>query len=484
MRSSLRVQLLAGVLGPLAVVLLVLISAAHRDAASTARTVTDRMLLGSARTIAEQIRFGENGVEAMVPPSALSMFDFGEGDTVYYRVTTSDGHLLAGYLELAPPPRSEDTQPRYYDARFRNEPIRLVAIRQEIPTNGQPMWATVVVAETLNGREAMTKALWMVDVEQQAILVIMASALAWFALRRGLAPLMRFSQAVADRQPNEFRPFSADEVQSELRPMVAALNEYMHRLLLQLEAQRRFTDNAAHQLRTPLTLLRTQASFALRSAVAEERQEATRAILATTRQITRLTNQLLSLARVEPDGHTAQRARVDLAELTRAVLEEHGSLAVDRHVDLGFDVAASAPHVFVEADPAMLRDLIVNVVDNALRATPQDGHVTVSVTDDGEYSLFRVEDTGPGIPVAHRELVFERFYRLRSDDSEGSGLGLAIVKEIVAAHGGTISLSDRADGPGLVVEVRLPGAVDRAGSGPDVAEGRRPPLEEPVLHPG
>lgn len=482
MRNSLRLQLLAGVLGPLAIVLVVLVWAAYRDAESTARTVTDRFLLGSARTIAEQIEFGANGLGVTIPPSALSMFDFGEGDTVYYRVTSSTGQLLAGYLEVPQEtPRAEGV-PHFYDARFRNEAIRLVAVRQAVPTPRGTTWATVVVAETLNGRWSMTMSAWIRDVEEQGALVLIASLLAWHALHRGLAPLMRFSSAVAERQPDEFRPFAAADVQTELRPLVTALNEYMDRLQRQLEAQRRFMANAAHQLRTPLTLLRTQASFALRSGSDSERREATRAMLATTRQMTRLTNQLLSLARVEPDGRTAHRETSDLTALTRAVLEEYGSVAVDRHIDLAFQVASPAPPPLV-GDPSMLRDLVVNLVDNALRATLPGGHVTVSVCDDGAAAVLRVEDTGPGIPAAQRGLVFERFYRLRSDDSEGSGLGLAIVKEIVAAHGGTISLSDRRDGPGLAVEVRFPmrGAEPRLGA--DLAEGRRAPLEEPVFHP-
>jgi two-component system sensor histidine kinase TctE len=483
MRNSLRLQLLAGLLGPLAVVLLVLVTAAYRDAASTAQTVTDRILLGSARTIAEQIRFGENGLEAIVPPSALSMFDFGEGDTVYYRVTASNGKLLAGYLELPPSPATNGAQPRYDDARFRNEAIRQVALRQEIPTPGRMMSATVVVAETLNGREAMTRSLWIGDIEQQAILVVIASALAWFALRHGLAPLMRFSNAVAERRPDEFRPFSPEAVQTELRPLVAALNGYMERLRQQLEAQRRFTANAAHQLRTPLTVLRTQASYALRSEGESERREATRAMMATTHQMTRLTNQLLSLARVEPDGHAARRHDVDLADLARDALEEFGSLAVDRSVDLAFDVDSARSHVVADADPAMLRDLVVNLVDNAVRATPAGSSVTVAVMNDDECCVLRVEDTGPGIPPEERALVFERFYRGQADMWEGSGLGLAIVKEIVAAHGGTISLQDRSGACGLVVEVRFPRSDEPAPSGSDVAEGRRAPFQEPILHP-
>lgn len=480
MPRSLRVQLIVGLLGPLAVVLLVLVTFAYRTAALTAQTVTDRLLLGSARTIAEQIVYVENRLETVIPPAALSMFDFGAYDTVYYRVTGSDGRLLAGYDDLPAQPgpaRATFASPSYYDGRFRNEAIRLVAVRQLIPAPGRTLWATVTVAETLNDRNAMVRSLWIGNAEQQASLVLIAAALAWFVLRRGLTPALRFSTEVAERQPNDFRPFAAQAMQSELRPLVDALNGYMVRLRAQLEAQRRFTANAAHQLRTPLTLLRTQATYALRSASESDRHDATRAVLATMEQLTRLTNQLLSLARVEPDGHLVRRDPLDVALLARVVLEDFGQLAVDRHVDLAFDVALShADAPLTLADPAMLRDLIVNVVDNAIRATPPGGLVTVGVDGDDATVRLRVEDTGPGIAAAQRERVFERFYRVRADDSEGSGLGLAIVREIVLAHGGSITLHDRASGPGLVLEVRLPRARTTGPLSPDVAEGWRAPL--------
>jgi len=172
-----------------------------------------------------------------------------------------------------------------------------------------------------------------------------------------------------------------------------------------------------------------------------------------------------------------RRDPLDVALLARVVLEDFGQLAVDRHVDLAFDVALShADAPLTLADPAMLRDLIVNVVDNAIRATPPGGLVTVGVDGDDATVRLRVEDTGPGIAAAQRERVFERFYRVRADDSEGSGLGLAIVREIVLAHGGSITLHDRASGPGLVLEVRLPRARTTGPLSPDVAEGWRAPL--------
>jgi two-component system sensor histidine kinase TctE len=481
---SLRFQLLAGLLVPLGIVALVQFSVAYRNAQVTAQAVTDRILLASARSIAEHIGFGDSGLDVTVPPAALGMFDLGYGDTVYYRVTAAGNRLLAGYDDLpAPPVPAPESQPEYYDARYRGEPIRLVAVTQPVSLARGVQQATIVVAETLNGRAAMSRELWVGSALQQSLLIVIACLLAWLALRRVLAPLLRLSGEVEVRKPDDFRPFSVAALQAELDPLVRALNDYMMRLAAQLDAQRRFTANAAHQLRTPLTLLRTQASFALRGADEKERYEAAEAILATTQQITRLTNQLLSLAKAEPHGQPPRRETIDLVTTTREILVEHGALAVDRGIDLAFEVEPDGETAIVRADPTMLRDLIVNLVDNAVNYTPPGGHVTVTVAREPDACVLRVEDTGPGIPEAQRALVFERFYRLPGSEVEGSGLGLAIVKEIVDAHLGTIALSSRADGHGLVVEVRFPVAVTNGESGADVAEGGRPPLEEPVLGP-
>jgi two-component system, OmpR family, sensor histidine kinase TctE len=480
---SLRFQLLAGLLIPLGIVALVQFSVAYRNAEVTARAVTDRILLASARSIAEHIGY-DAGADVTVPPAALGMFDLGYGDTVYYRVTRSDGRLLAGYPDLlGPPAPGVGSQPQYYDGRYHDESIRLIALTQPVSFAAGVQPATVIVAETLNGRRAMSRGLWIGSALQQSLLIAIACALAWFALRRVLGPLLRLSTEVEERKPDDFQPFTVAALQAELDPLVRALNDYMMRLGAQLDAQRRFTANAAHQLRTPLTLLRTQASYALRSAGEAERFEATRAILATTQQITRLANQLLSLAKAEPHGQPPRRDPIDLVATTRDILVEHGRLAVDRQVDLAFEVAAPDERAIVPGDPTMLRDLIVNLVDNAVQYTPPGGYVTVTAGREPDACVLRVEDTGPGIPAGQRALVFERFYRIPGGDTEGSGLGLAIVKEIVDAHRGTIVLRDRAEGPGLVVEVRLPVAVERSPSAADVGEGGRPPLEEPVLGP-
>ncbi|HEY6237454.1 MAG TPA: sensor histidine kinase N-terminal domain-containing protein [Candidatus Elarobacter sp.] len=479
-RRSLRFQLLAGLLVPLGVVALVQFAVAYRNAEATAAAVTDRILLASARSIAEHIGFESSGLDVTVPPAALGMFDLGYGDTVYYRVTGTRGKLLAGYADLPPAPGTVvAAQPAYFDAIYRGERIRLIAVAQPIALARGVQQATVVVAQTLNGQRATSRQLWLGSALEQSLLIAIACGLAWLALRRVLRPLVHLGREVEDRSPNDLRPFSVAALQAELDPLMRALNAYMLRLGAQLDAQRRFTANAAHQMRTPLTLLRTQASYALRAGNEHERQEAIRAIVATTRQITRLTNQLLSLAKAEPQGHPPQRDPLDLVAVTHDILVEHGSLAVERNIDLAFEVAPSDDTAaLVDADPALLRDLIVNLVDNAVRYTPAGGTVTVSARreDDGS-AVLRVEDTGPGIPAAQRALVFERFYRVPGNEADGSGLGLAIVKEIADAHHATVTLGAGASG-GLVVEVRwLPAAE----SGADVGEGGRPPLEEPVL---
>lgn len=477
---SIRVQLLAALLILMVAVALVQVGVAYRTADDTAQAVMDHVLLASARSIAEQVSYGEGGLEAVIPPAALGMLDLGHGDTVFYRVTMNDGRLLAGYPDLeAPFPREPTVQGHYLNGRFRDAPIRIVAVTQLIPSpSGKAEHALVLVAETFNGRDAIRQSLWIQNSEQQGSLVVVALAVAWFALRLALRPLLRLSSEVDALRPGEYRPFSVSTLQVELRPFVTALNDYMRRLQAQMEAQRRFTANAAHQLRTPLTLLRTQASYALDGANDAERFEALRAILATTTQIARLTNQLLTLAKAEPHGQTAHREAVDLTLTTRAILEEHGALAVARDLDLAFEVGPSESTTIC-ADPPALRDLIVNLIDNAMRYTPSGGHVTVSVCRDGDSCVLRVEDSGPGIPQAERGLVFERFYRIRrrrEGETEGSGLGLAIVKEIADAHGANVALHDRAEGCGLVVEVRFP-------SGSGLAEGGRTPLEEPAFSP-
>jgi two-component system sensor histidine kinase TctE len=244
-------------------------------------------------------------------------------------------------------------------------------------------------------------------------------------------------------------------VQSELHPLVHALNDHMERVQNQMAAQRRFVSNAAHQLRTPLALISTQASVAAREDDRVKRDEALQALRLSTRQVTRLASQLLTLSRAEPGSRRPRSDVIDLSATARHVLENQAEEALRRRIDLGLETGGP---VHVEGDGTMLREMLVNLVDNALRYGRDGGVVTVSVQRDGATALLEVEDDGPGIAEAERGPVFERFYRVMGTASEGSGLGLAIVREVVDGAGGTVELSAAPQG-GLLVTIRLPLAI-------------------------
>jgi two-component system sensor histidine kinase TctE len=286
------------------------------------------------------------------------------------------------------------------------------------------------------------------------VLVVAAALLALFGLNRGLAPLLRLRNTVLERHPSELEPFDVGAVQVELQPLTAALNDAFERVRNLIATQRRFIANAAHQLRTPLALLKTQASVGLREKDLHSKNEALAGIDKAVDALTHLANQLLALARAEQGSRSILKSAVDFRAVVRGALEQLAQLALGRSIDLGLDCDDSVPPVWGHA--TLLYELVVNLVDNALRYTPRGGSVNVSLYCHRQEIVLRVEDSGPGIPLFERQRVFERFYRLLGTDVEGTGLGLAIVREIVAAHDGSIIISDRGQGPGLMVEARLP----------------------------
>ncbi|MFG1423587.1 sensor histidine kinase [Roseixanthobacter liquoris] len=450
---SLRLQLLAWLVLPLAGVVAVNVWTSYGHAVSTADLVTRRMLTASARAIAEPSRADRGVIEAIVPPVALEMFATGHQDRVYYRVETATGRLLTGYPDLPLPPRMPtDFEPLFYAGAYRDQPLDLVMMLHPLVGAGAEGPIRVMVGVTRAGHGDMVRQLWIGGFGQQVLLLVAAAILALIGLNRGLTPLLRLRDAVLRRSREDLAPFSAEAVQTELRPLVGALNQYMDRVQKQMAAQRRFVANAAHQLRTPLALLSTQASYALRENDPGERTEALKALQASARQLARLAAQLLTLARAEPGSRRPRSESIDLAAAARLVTAEFADGALARGIDIGVEADGAVP---VTGDGTMLREMIVNLVDNATRYAGDGGIVTVSVARVGQEAVLRVADSGPGIPPAERERVFERFYRVLGTSAEGSGLGLAIVKEVTEAAGGSVALHD-AEGGGLVVEVRLP----------------------------
>jgi two-component system sensor histidine kinase TctE len=473
---SLRLELLTWLTLPLAAVVAANIWITYHSAVGMADLITDRMLLASATAIAEQTQVEGNVVEALIPPVALEMFDTGAGDRVYYRVETMAGRLLTGYADLPVAPGnsgggtvdagSTEASGIAYRGSYRDQPLHLIALRHAVIGSADVDAVRVVVGVTLRSHGQTVQRLWLNALGQQVLLLALAAGLAILGLARGLGPLMRLRDAVQQRGPNQLEPFAPDRVQSELRPLVLALNHHMERVQKQMAAQRRFIANAAHQLRTPLTLLNMQATYALRESDPGERDGALVAIEDGTRRLAHLAGQLLTLSRASPGSRRPREDAVELANLARQVLESLSTLAVKKEIDLGLEVT-HAPIII--GDETMLREMLMNLVDNALRYTPAGGSVTVSLATRDQHAVLQVTDTGPGIPPAEREHVFERFYRRQenaADDhpGQGSGLGLAIVKEVIEAAGAEITLRDPPSGSGLLVEVRLKSQPIHGGS--------------------
>jgi len=453
-RESLKATLLVWVLGPLAVVVAVNLWTSYLNARSTADLVTNRTLEASVRTIAEYTSAEQGLITAVIPPSALEMFDTGYGDHVYYRVESDDGRLLAGYKDLPlPTTRSAVSQPLRYDGTFRHQRMRMVAMEYPVVGAAAASSVQVVVGVTLKARTAMLLDLLLTSAVQQFVLLFIAGGMISIGLTRGLTPLISLRDAVLRRNDSDMRPFS-ESTQSELRPLIAALNNYMLRVREQLDAQRRFIANAAHQLKTPLALLATQAAFAQRAGAEQDREEALSALQANTMKTARLVSQLLVLSRAEPQSSVWKSGGVDMAEIAREVLHDVTPLALKSSIELGFEECGTP--ALVCGDAVLLREMLVNLVDNALRYTPAGGSVTVSVAVGEDFCRLGIVDDGPGIPAAERSRVFERFYRTPGSSGDGSGLGLAIVREIVETAGGSVTLGDGPGGIGLSVEIRLP----------------------------
>ena len=325
----------------------------------------------------------------------------------------------------------------------------------------------VQVGQPAATRDAVARELSLPVLMPMLLLIpLLAGLIAW-ALRRGLAPLQDASRSVRDRDVSRLDPLPVEGVPRELRPLVEQINALLERLAASLDAQRHFLADAAHQLRSPVSALALQAQLAQRAQTPLARSAALEELRRGTERTKRLVQQLLDFARLEPGVPSSPFVPVDLAKVAREVIGAYAAQADERGVDLGADASA---HAFVMGIEHELHSLVANLVDNALRYAPPGSAVTASVRQVGERIELAVVDSGPGIPAAERERVFERFHRVAGDVTAGSGLGLSIAKAIAERHSGAIRLEGASAGatrPGLAVRVAFPATapVEAAAAG-------------------
>jgi len=310
----------------------------------------------------------------------------------------------------------------------------------------------IQTAQTKGDRWEIAAGIAMRMLAPLAVLVPVLVFLGWIAVRKSLAPLARVTAEVEQRDASAMAPLDTGAVPEEIRPLLMALNRLLGRLDESIVSQRRFVADAAHELRTPLTALSLQAQLVEQAQDAGERNDSAKNLRLGIARASHLVNQLLTLARQEP-GAQRPFARVDLAQLARQVVGELAPLADLKKIDLG--VSANQTE-WVNGDEEGLRILVGNLVDNAIRYTPEGGKVDLNLATEDSRLVLEVKDNGPGIMPSEREKIFERFYRIAGNEVHGSGLGLAIVMQIVESHGAVIDISAGKNGKGAVFRIKFP----------------------------
>lgn len=480
---SLFAEILDWMLAPLLLVWPMSVVATYLVAASIANAPFDRALETGAIALADQVGMANGTHGPLLPISARDILRADDSGRVYFQVRNANGKLLNGDAQLPPPP--EDDAPAAGVVRFRNatvdgQEVRIAWLVVDTKSASADRGAVVQVAETFGKRAHLANEIIKGVILPQFVILPIAVALAWFGLSRGIRPLARLQDRIAARSESDTRPIDPREAPEEVAPLVLSFNQLLARIEKNSSDQKRFIADAAHQMKTPLAGLRTQAELALRERDPAELQRCLEQLVTGSTRATRLIDQLLALARAENRGgvtaDAAALATIDLGALVRDAMREWVPAALDKRIDLGFEMGGAT--AFVVGNAVLIGELIRNLIDNAIRYTPAGGAVTVRVNaatrfsgkaDDGTRygaaprlaaarveTVLQVEDTGPGIAPAERGIVFERFHRILGSGADGSGLGLAIVREIAEQHGATVSLGDRRDSPGLVVTVRFP----------------------------
>ncbi len=446
-----RTLLLGWLLVPLALVLVASAVASYTTALRIASEAYDRALIDPAFAISQRLSAADGKVELDLSPAALDLLRVDSTDRVYFAVTAG-GRLVAGLAELpAPPEEPVEGAPVFFDGTVRGEPVRVAALA--VPFVDGP--ALILVAETRVKRERMVRQLLASSALPELAFFVVALAVVWYGVGRGLAPLKSLTADLAARSPRDLRALPEDHAPVEVRPLVQALNDLLRRLGESIDAQSRFVADAAHQLRTPLAALQAQVDAARREPMPPALAATVDSLHAAARRAAHLARQLLTLAAVEPStGRPFAPEPADLAAVAQARVADWVARADTKAIDLGFELAP-AP---VAGEPDLLVELAANLVDNALDYTPRGGEVTLRTGRRAGRAFLEVEDNGPGIPADERGQVLERFHRGKGTPGEGSGLGLAIVREIAHRHGGAIDIGVPGSGNGTLVAVSFPAA--------------------------
>ncbi len=458
--DSLRQQLLRWLLIPLVALLIGNAWFSNRAAVATADQAFDRLLLASAEAIADDIDVRDGKLLVDLPYAALQLLESNIQERIFYRVIGPEGKTLTGYEDLPMPTQAPSAAQEWtpYAANYLGESIYLVALSKQLYGAGLAAPVVVIVAETGEARHALSQQILLQGIARQGGLIVAAGVLVWLGLVRGLGPLKRLRDSLLARSPADLSPIDPSNVQTEVRPLIEAMNEHTARIGRLLASRQRFVADASHQMRTPLSEMRTQIDYVLRQRRPELLRQTLEEVHSDIDRLARLIAQLSLQARSEPDAYPDQRnAPVDLSEVARSCALDLAPAAREKTIDLSFEDSGSC---FVLGNELLLHELIANLVDNAISHGRINGTVEVRVARHADQVVLEVKDDGAGIAPEERERVFDRFYRAPGAAPGGSGLGLSIVRDICTSHRARIELSTSPAGHGLCARVSFAAAGD------------------------
>ena len=482
-RASLFGEILDWLLVPLLLLWPISVALTYVATKSLANAPFDRAMANQAQLLADHVKVESGRTILALPAAARDLLRADENDQAYYQVIGRQGEFVAGERDL-PGPDEEDIpgagHVQYRNRIYRGTEVRIALLAIDLPdqprgTGSAARPPLVQVAETLENRSQLAGELVKGVILPQFVILPVAVLLVWFGLVRGLVPLSRLTERIRARKPADLSPIDPGAAPEEVAPLIRSINDLMQRLDASLQGQQRFIANAAHQLRTPLAGLKTQTELALRQARpggdSAELRDSLHQMALSTERAARMVSQLLALTRAEREGRGEAAAgfvAVDLAALVRERVRDWVPAALAKRIDLGLEDLGPAD-LSIDGDPVLLQELVNNLLDNAIRYTPEGGVITARARRDHGLVLIEVEDSGIGIPEAERELVFERFYRVLGSDPEGrnlegSGLGLAIVREIATRHRARVTVRDNPAGSGTLFGVAFPARVPAPGA--------------------
>ena len=453
--SSLRKKLLVLLVPPLLILILIASSILFRFAIVEQRDAFDNALYDSAYSIYQLIQKSDDSIENLSLPKNEKQFILNDqSDVIFYNVVGTDGKLLNGDSDggLMPEIKEQTSNPNFRDGIVHNLKVRIVSTLVSIQKNGVELPVYIQVAETLNKREALASNVLIDIIVPQLLLVLFTIIIIWFGVERGLQPLFDLQAAVSKRSYLDLSSIEMPDVPTEVMILVNSVNSLMRQLESVLSAQNRFIADAAHQLRTPLAGAQAQLELALLESDPDQHQELLERVSTSMERLSHTITQLLSLARNQQDAsHNIVMSRVNLNKIAQEVTTDMVPTAIKKGLDLGFE--ADTQSTIILGDSKRLKEMLYNLVDNALLYTPAGGKVTVKVQHEAGEIVLSVIDNGPGIPKSEREKVFERFHRVIGTGQEGSGLGLAIVMEIAQLHQANVEIADEPRKKGLNIQV-------------------------------